>query len=79
MDFYGYYGKHKKKKETVTQTTVTQSKKFTAWFCADTWKELKEFMDSNELENKSHTVETILSDFFLDQKIKQQKADLEDI
>lgn len=79
LGFRGYYGKHKKKKGSVRQQIVRQDNRFSGRFSQDTWKEIYEFMDDNDLDNISNVVETLLSDSLLDYKISKQQFELDGI
>lgn len=79
MDFYGYYGKHKGRNYLVMPTNVIQKGK-TFQIRAD-YELTKLIQDlAKELNQKdAKVIKDILEDFFLDQKLKQQKLDLEGI
>lgn len=74
-----YYGKHKRKNESVRQITVRHDNRFSGRFSQDTWKEIYEFMDDNDLNNVSNVVETLISDSLLDYKISKQQFELKGI
>lgn len=79
MDFYGYCGKHKRKNSLVMPTNVIQKGK-TFQIRAD--YELTNLIQdlAKELSQKdAKVIKDILEDFFLDQKLKQQKLELEGI
>lgn len=79
MDFYGYYGKHRHKKSLVLQNNVIHKGK-TLQLRLD--YELLNNIEklAKELnQNPSKVAKDILRDFFLDQKIKQQKFEISDI
>lgn len=79
MDFYGYYGKHRHKKSLALQNNVIQKGK-TLQLRLD--YELLNDIENLAIElnqNPSRVAKDILRDFFLDQKQKQNKYELEGI
>ena len=79
MEFIGYYGKHKRRSNYVLQKDVEQKgESFHFRADADLSKNIKDL--SKELDHSiSKVIKDILEDFFLDQKIKQQKFELSDL
>ena len=77
MEFRGYYGKHKRRSNYVLHSSVEQ-KGESFHFRAD-YELSKNIKDlSKELDHSvSKIIKDILEDFFLDQKLKQQKYELE--
>jgi hypothetical protein len=78
-----YYGKHKRKKEPVRQEVVRRSVKKSVRFDEENFKNIQVKVNYyNSLDDKmktdfSKTLNDILRDYFLDEKIEQQKIELE--
>lgn len=85
MEFRGYYGKHKREKQTVLQTNVGQSIKTSIRFTGRNYKKIMDkvnyinSLDPNMQTDFSKTLNTILDDCFLDEELEQQKFELSDI
>jgi hypothetical protein len=77
------YGKHKRKKEPVRQEVVRRSVKKSVRFDEENFKNIQVKVNYyNSLDDKmktdfSKTLNDILRDYFLDEKIEQQKFELE--
>ena len=85
MDFTHYYGKHKKKKQSVGQPVVGHTVKKSIRFDDENYKHIiKKVEFINSLDDKmktdfSKTLNNILHDYFLDERIEQQEFELSDI
>ena len=80
MDFTHYYGKHKRKNNTVLQTNVVQPKGKKYQFRADIelTKDIENFKKEMN-QGDSKVITDILNDFFLTKMLNEQKKDLKDI
>ena len=78
MDFTHYYGKHRHKNNLVLPTNVLQSKTLQVRMDTELYSNIESL--AKELnQTVSKVTKDILEDFFLDQKLKQQKFELSDI
>ena len=80
MDFTHYYGKHKRKNNTVLKSNVVQTKTKKYQFRADIelMKDIENFKKEMN-QGDSKVITDILNDFFLTKMLNQQKKDLEDL
>lgn len=86
MEFRGYYGKHKRKKESVGQTvvgqpTVKKSSRFEKENFDNIMKKVEHInsLDDNMKTDFSKTLNNILFDYFLDEEIEVKKFELDEI
>ena len=76
MDFEGYYGRHKMRSNYVLQKNVEQ--KGESFHFRTDFELAKNIKDLARELNQTHSkvIKDILEDFFLEQKLREQKEDI---